>query len=166
LVDAGQRQGWLQRNGTEGVHGKSAREPVLTEGGEHHHAAWKRAHDLSEAEGVDHTCDGSRAPCQRTLVCMLETGQNWQVGSSLDLFSPATRDWFRGAFADPTPVQERGWSEVAAGRHVLMAAPTGSGKTLAAFLWCIDRLTAEATPPESERCRVLYVSPMKALAHD
>jgi ATP-dependent Lhr-like helicase len=88
------------------------------------------------------------------------------VGSSLDLFAPATRDWFRGAFADPTPVQERGWKEVAAGRHALMAAPTGSGKTLAAFLWCIDRLTAEAMPPEAERCRVLYVSPMKALAHD
>ena len=88
------------------------------------------------------------------------------MGSSIDLFAPATREWFRGAFAEPTPVQERGWREVAAGRHVLMAAPTGSGKTLAAFLWCIDRLTTEATPPEAERCRVLYVSPMKALAHD
>ena len=88
------------------------------------------------------------------------------MGSSIDLFAPATRDWFRGAFAAPTQVQERGWQEVAAGRHVLMAAPTGSGKTLAAFLWCIDRLTTEATPPEAERCRVLYVSPMKALAHD
>src|ERR1700693_5889734 len=88
------------------------------------------------------------------------------MGSSIDLFAPATRDWFRGAFAAPTQVQERGWQEVAAGRHVLMAAPPGSGKTLAAFLWCIDRLTAEVTPPEAERCRVLYVSPMKALAHD
>ena len=88
------------------------------------------------------------------------------MGSSIDLYAPATREWFQGAFAGPTPVQERGWQEVAAGRHVLMAAPTGSGKTLAAFLWCIDRLTTEPTPPEAERCRVLYVSPMKALAHD
>jgi ATP-dependent Lhr-like helicase len=88
------------------------------------------------------------------------------VGNSLDLFAPATRDWFRGSFEGPTPVQERGWQEVAAGRHVLMAAPTGSGKTLAAFLWCLDRLTSEPMPPEAERCRVLYVSPMKALAHD
>ena len=86
--------------------------------------------------------------------------------TSIDLFGPATREWFQGAFASPTPVQEKGWQEVAAGRHVLMAAPTGSGKTLAAFLWCIDRLTTEPTPPEAERCRVLYVSPMKALAHD
>jgi ATP-dependent Lhr-like helicase len=88
------------------------------------------------------------------------------VANSIDLFAPATREWFQGAFAGPTPVQEKGWNQVAAGRHVLMAAPTGSGKTLAAFLWCIDRLTTQPTPPEAERCRVLYVSPMKALAHD
>ncbi len=88
------------------------------------------------------------------------------VGQPLDLFSPPVRDWFRATFAAPTAVQERGWEEVAAGRHVLMAAPTGSGKTLAAFLWCLDRLSLEAMPPDAERCRVLYVSPLKALAHD
>jgi ATP-dependent Lhr-like helicase len=88
------------------------------------------------------------------------------VGNSLDLFAPATRDWFRASFDGPTQVQERGWQEVAAGRHTLMAAPTGSGKTLAAFLWCLDRLTTELVPAEAERCRVLYVSPLKALAHD
>ena len=88
------------------------------------------------------------------------------MGTSLDLFAPATRDWFRATFAEPTQVQDRGWQEVAAGRHVLMAAPTGSGKTLAAFLWCLDRLITEPVPPEAERCRVLYVSPLKALAHD
>jgi ATP-dependent helicase Lhr and Lhr-like helicase len=88
------------------------------------------------------------------------------VGHVLDLFSSPVREWFRAAFAEPTAVQDRGWREVAAGRHVLMAAPTGSGKTLAAFLWCLDRLTTEPVPPEAERCRVLYVSPLKALAHD
>jgi len=88
------------------------------------------------------------------------------VGNALDLFSPPVRDWFRASFAEPTSVQERGWQEVAAGRHVLMAAPTGSGKTLAAFLWCLDRLATEPMPAEAERCRVLYVSPLKALAHD
>ena len=55
---------------------------------------------------------------------------------------------------------------MAGGRHALMAAPTGSGKTLAAFMWCLDRLMSEPVPPEAERCRVLYVSPLKALAHD
>jgi ATP-dependent Lhr-like helicase len=88
------------------------------------------------------------------------------VGNALDLFSTPVREWFRASFAEPTAVQERGWHEVAAGRHVLMAAPTGSGKTLAAFLWCLDRLSLEPTPADAERCRVLYVSPLKALAHD
>ncbi|TMG30060.1 MAG: DEAD/DEAH box helicase, partial [Chloroflexi bacterium] len=88
------------------------------------------------------------------------------MGHVLDLFSPPVRDWFRASFAEPTAVQEQGWREVGAGRHVLMAAPTGSGKTLAAFLWCLDRLSGEPTPAEAERCRVLYVSPLKALAHD
>src|SRR2546427_3988284 len=84
----------------------------------------------------------------------------------LDLFSPAARAWFSGAFAAPTEVQEGGWRSVAAGQHTLMSAPTGSGKTLAAFLWCIDRLATEPIPNEAERCRVLYVSPLKALTVD
>src|SRR5437868_6317744 len=88
------------------------------------------------------------------------------MGQVLDLFSPPVRDWFRASFAAPTDVQEQGWREVASGKHALMAAPTGSGKTLAAFLWCLDRLASEPTPAEAERCRVLYVSPLKALAHD
>ncbi len=89
-----------------------------------------------------------------------------QVVDALDTFSAPVRDWFRASFAEPTSVQERGWREVAAGRHVLMAAPTGSGKTLAAFMWCLDRLSSEPMPAEAERCRVLYISPLKALAHD
>jgi ATP-dependent Lhr-like helicase len=85
---------------------------------------------------------------------------------ALELFSPAARTWFKGAFAAPTEVQERGWHAVASGRHTLMTAPTGSGKTLAAFFWCLDRLAIEPAPPAGERCRVLYVSPLKALAVD
>lgn len=85
----------------------------------------------------------------------------------LDLFSPATRDWFAGAFAAPTEAQAGAWEAAQAGEHALVVAPTGSGKTLAAFLWALDRLAVE--PPAAEkqrRCRVLYVSPLKALAVD
>jgi len=87
--------------------------------------------------------------------------------SALLGFSPATRDWFAGAFAAPTPAQEGAWSAAQAARHALVVAPTGSGKTLAAFLWALDRL-ASGPPPASpqHRCRVLYVSPLKALAVD
>ncbi len=81
-------------------------------------------------------------------------------------FSDATRMWFDASFPFPTEAQERGWEAISRGEHVLIHAPTGSGKTLAAFLWAIDQLAAEPTPPERERCRTLYVSPMKALAYD
>ena len=85
----------------------------------------------------------------------------------LDGFSEATRDWFRGAFAAPTEAQRGAWEAIAAGEHALVVAPTGSGKTLAAFLSALDRLAAEPVPPEpKKRCRVLYVSPLKALAVD
>ncbi|OZM74459.1 ATP-dependent helicase [Amycolatopsis antarctica] len=85
----------------------------------------------------------------------------------LDLFSPATRDWFAGAFAAPTSAQEGAWRAAHAGEHALVVAPTGSGKTLAAFLWGLDRLAAGPGPESAtRRCRVLYVSPLKALAVD
>ena len=85
---------------------------------------------------------------------------------ALDQFTPATRAWFQAAFDEPTPAQTLGWPAIAAGEHTLIHAPTGSGKTLAAFLWALDRLIIEPTPDRDERCRVLYVSPLKALAHD
>src|SRR3989440_7245743 len=82
----------------------------------------------------------------------------------LDLFDPPARAWFEGAFEAPTEVQEKGWRAVAGGHHTLMTAPTGSGKTLAAFFYALDRLsTARAV---ESGVRVLYISPLKALAVD
>ncbi|MFI6004690.1 ATP-dependent helicase [Streptomyces sp. NPDC051366] len=89
------------------------------------------------------------------------------AGSALDSFSPATRSWFTGAFVQPTSAQEGAWRAIREGSDVLVVAPTGSGKTLAAFLAALDQLAS--TPPPAEpkkRCRVLYVSPLKALAVD
>ncbi|MGW9326827.1 ATP-dependent helicase [Streptomyces koyangensis] len=87
--------------------------------------------------------------------------------SALDTFSPATRNWFTGAFSAPTPAQEGAWGAIAEGSDVLVVAPTGSGKTLAAFLSALDTLASTPPPAESrKRCRVLYVSPLKALAVD
>ena len=82
-------------------------------------------------------------------------------------FSPATAAWFDAAFSAPTAAQVGAWEAIGAGRNALVVAPTGSGKTLAAFLWSIDRLAGQPAPVEARRrCRVLYVSPMKALAVD
>ena len=86
---------------------------------------------------------------------------------ALDRFSPAVREWFTTSFAEPTPAQAQGWPAIAAGDHTLILAPTGSGKTLAAFLWGLDQV-ASAPPPDGReaRTRVLYISPLRALAVD
>src|SRR5699024_9831267 len=115
------------------------------------------------------------------------------VAGALDRFSTPTREWFTDAFGDPTPAQEQAWEAISSGRHSLVLAPTGSGKTLAAFLWAIDRLAGTRRAPEPQAhpgtvpgtgrddsggtggsdsgegdtpTRVLYVSPLKALAVD
>ena len=81
-------------------------------------------------------------------------------------FAPAVREWFAEAFVAPTRAQRLGWAAIARGESALVFAPTGSGKTLAAFLAAIDRVMFAPAPPKAERCRVLYVSPLKALAVD
>ena len=81
-------------------------------------------------------------------------------------FHPAVARWFAEAFGSPTPAQQRGWPPIAARESTLIVAPTGSGKTLAAFLACIDRLMFSPVPDPPSRCRVLYISPIKALAVD
>lgn len=112
------------------------------------------------------------------------------MGDVLERFTPATQDWFRGAFPAPTPAQTGAWNAISAGKHALVVAPTGSGKTLSAFLWAIDRVFRERmdAPPTLEakaettkkkrspkgakaasdvpRTRILYISPLKALGVD
>jgi ATP-dependent Lhr-like helicase len=108
----------------------------------------------STAEGS--TAEGSTA-----------AGGTVEGSTVLDSFSPATSAWFRAAFADPTPAQAQSWESISRGDNTLVIAPTGSGKTLAAFLWAIDRLSASPPPDDPKlRCRVLYISPLKALAVD
>jgi ATP-dependent helicase Lhr and Lhr-like helicase len=85
----------------------------------------------------------------------------------LRAFSALTREWFTGAFTAPTPAQAGAWASISSGANTLVVAPTGSGKTLAAFLWALDRLADSPVPASPGlRCRVLYISPLKALAVD
>jgi ATP-dependent helicase Lhr and Lhr-like helicase len=81
-------------------------------------------------------------------------------------FSVVTRDWFAGTFAAPTTAQADAWAAIADGHNTLVIAPTGSGKTLAAFMWAIDRLAGASSDKRLPGTRVLYVSPLKALAVD
>ncbi len=98
--------------------------------------------------------------------------QQLSLGTAIarvDGFHPAVGTWFRRRFPEgPTPPQREGWPHIAAGRDTLIAAPTGSGKTLAAFLECINKLylAHEAGEPTTGIARVVYVSPLKALAVD
>ena len=96
-----------------------------------------------------------------------ELKKDLQVGPGhvLDLFHPVTAEWFRAVFDDVTPPQREGWPAIARGESTLILAPTGTGKTLAAFLWCLDKLMLRE-PAAEPGCRVLYISPLKALAVD
>ena len=82
----------------------------------------------------------------------------------LEGFTEPVRAWFSSSFPEPTSAQAGAWPAIAAGDHTLLCAPTGSGKTLAAFLWAIDRLGSDPAPEPG--VRVLYVSPLRALAVD
>jgi ATP-dependent helicase Lhr and Lhr-like helicase len=104
-------------------------------------------------------------------------------------FHPVTAEWFKAVFDEPTSPQRLGWPVIARGESALILAPTGTGKTLAAFLWCLDRLmlhevdapavsqaqqksdtkgkqASASAERQSKGCRIVYVSPLKALAVD
>src|SRR5262245_63467081 len=84
----------------------------------------------------------------------------------LALFHPPVREWFARSFPAATRPQTLGWPAIARGESTLIFSPTGSGKTLTAFLWCLDRAMFAPPPEKSRRCRVVYISPLKALAVD
>ncbi len=82
-------------------------------------------------------------------------------------FHPVTAEWFKAVFDAPTAPQRTGWPVIARGESALILAPTGTGKTLTAFLWCLDRLMLHPSQTgEKKGCRIVYVSPLKALAVD
>src|ERR1700742_5267900 len=89
-----------------------------------------------------------------------------QNHDALELFHPVTAAWFRAVFEQPTAPQRLGWPAIARGENTLILAPTGTGKTLTAFLWCLDRLMLHRGNGDAEGCRVIYISPLKALAVD
>jgi ATP-dependent Lhr-like helicase len=94
------------------------------------------------------------------------TRLEFSEAESLALFHPAVREWFEAVFSAPTKPQRMAWPAIARGESSLVLAPTGTGKTLAAFLWCINRMMFEPVPERDKRCRILYISPIKALAVD
>jgi ATP-dependent Lhr-like helicase len=92
-------------------------------------------------------------------------GESLAAPAVLDLFHPITAEWFRAVFDDATTPQREGWPAISRGESTLILAPTGTGKTLTAFLWCLDKLMLRE-PATDKGCRILYISPLKALAVD
>ena len=110
-----------------------------------------------------------------------------EISDPFACFHPVTAEWFKAVFDAPTAPQRMGWPVIARGENALILAPTGTGKTLAAFLWCLDRLMLKPPHPSDKNknvarvghpardqgseirdrgCRIVYVSPLKALAVD
>ena len=112
-----------------------------------------------------HSSDFSQAAAPVSVDAQLSTEP--QVIDPFACFHPVTAAWFRAVFDTPTAPQRMGWPAIARGESALILAPTGTGKTLAAFLWCLDRLMLHAQPEGHKKgCRIVYVSPLKALAVD
>ncbi len=104
--------------------------------------------------------------CVSKAMSKKKTHSTPSAAHALDIFHPAARDWFKSVFQGPTQPQILGWPAIARGESTLILAPTGTGKTLAAFMWCINRIMFTPVPANAERCRVVYISPIKALAVD
>ena len=94
------------------------------------------------------------------------TARQSRADAALSLFHPVTAKWFKAAFKTPTAPQVEGWPAIARGESTLILAPTGTGKTLTAFLWCLDKLMLQTADDTTRGCRVIYLSPLKALAAD
>jgi len=101
-----------------------------------------------------------------TLTTSRKRNETPDAQAAMEQFHPAVREWFTGVFQTPTLAQAQGWPAIARGDWTLIFAPTGSGKTLTAFLWALDRLMFAPRPEKERRCRVVYISPLKALAVD
>ena len=84
---------------------------------------------------------------------------------SLELFSDPVRAWFESSFAAPTAAQTGAWGPIAVGRaHAALRSHRVPARRLAAFLWAIDALGRDPRPDPG--VRVLYISPLRALAVD
>src|ERR1700748_3127205 len=81
------------------------------------------------------------------------------------------RGWVAQKGWRPFPLQEAAWSAYLAGESGLVHAPTGIGKTYALWggpilEWLAEQPENKAWPKKVEPLRVLWLTPLRALAND
>jgi ATP-dependent Lhr-like helicase len=81
------------------------------------------------------------------------------------------RGWFKKNGWRPLSFQEATWSAYLAGESGLIHAPTGLGKTYAVWggpilEWLKENPDPKSWPAKPERLRVLWITPLRALAND
>ena len=79
---------------------------------------------------------------------------------------PEIERWFAGRGWRVRRHQAQMFAADAAGRHALLVADTGAGKTLAGFLPTLAAFCPSTTRAPPDGLHTIYVSPLKALAHD
>jgi len=78
----------------------------------------------------------------------------------------SVHDWFAQRGWSAFPFQRHVWAAYANGESGLIHAPTGTGKTLAAFLGPVMEAQEEGAVGKSTPLRVLWITPLRALAAD
>jgi ATP-dependent Lhr-like helicase len=96
----------------------------------------------------------------------LRAGARRQVTSAAPAIARDAEDWFAVQGWQPFAFQREVWAHMAAGRSGLLHATTGAGKTLAAWFGALAVCRAEPVPPDCRGSRVLWITPMRAVASD
>ncbi|MBB3808514.1 ligase-associated DNA damage response DEXH box helicase [Pseudochelatococcus contaminans] len=82
-------------------------------------------------------------------------------------FDAPLTSWFESRGWKPAPFQRKVWRHWIEGRSGLLVTPTGSGKTLAAFGGTLLGALGSGAPARpSSRLRLLWITPLRALAAD
>ena len=88
------------------------------------------------------------------------------AASPLSSFTPRVREWFTGAFAAPTEAQAQAWPAIATGEHVADLGADRVGQDAGGVPVGARPAGADPLPEGERRTRLVYVSPLKALAYD
>jgi ATP-dependent Lhr-like helicase len=88
------------------------------------------------------------------------------VAVSAPPLPPEIERWFGGRGWRVRRHQAGMFAADLAGAHALLVADTGAGKTLAGFLPTLAAFCPSTGQPPPEGLHTLYISPLKALAHD